>query len=76
MVKMIWTDYMQYRAELRGFDLRSLENIIRFSGSRYNDTVTGSQIVVGKPNQELVMIPYEINEDSITPITVQLLVNK
>jgi hypothetical protein len=67
---------MQYRAELRGFDLRSLENIIRFSGSRYNDTVTGSQIVVGKPNQELVMIPYEINEDSLTPNTVQLLVNK
>jgi hypothetical protein len=76
MVKMIWTDYMQYRAELRGFDLSILEKIIRFSGERYDDTVTGSQIVVGKHNQELVMIPYEINEDSITPITVQLLVNK
>ncbi|MFM9264819.1 hypothetical protein L2I57_006395 [Tychonema sp. BBK16] len=70
MVKIIWTDYMQYRAELRGFDLSILENIIRFSGERYDDTVTGTQIVVGKHNQELVMIPYEINEDSITPITV------
>jgi len=70
MVKIIWTDYMQYRAELRGFDLSILENIIRFSGERYDDTVTGTQIVVGKHNQELVMIPYETNEDSITPVTV------
>ena len=61
---------MQYRAELRGFDLSILEKIIKFSGERYNDTVTGSQIVVGKHNQELVMIPYEINKDSITPLTV------
>ena len=70
MVKIIWTDYMQYRAELRGFDLSILEKIIKFSGERYNDTVTGSQIVVGKHNQELVMIPYEIKKESITPLTV------
>ena len=70
MVKIIWPDYMQYIAELRGFDLSILEKIIKFSGERYNDTVTGSQIVVGKHNQELVMIPYEINKDSITPLTV------
>jgi hypothetical protein len=72
MVKIIWTDYMQYRSELRGFNLSLLENIIRFSGERYDDTVTGSQIVVGKHNQELVIIPYEINEDCIIPITVHI----
>jgi hypothetical protein len=72
MVKIIWTDYMQYRSELRGFNLSLLENIIRFSAERYDDTVTGSQIVVGKHNQELVIIPYEINEDYIIPITVHI----
>lgn len=70
MVKIIWTDYIKYRSELRGFDLSILENIIRFSGERYDDTVTGSQIVVGKHHQQLVIIPYEINGDSLTPITV------
>ncbi|NEP83707.1 MAG: hypothetical protein F6K23_25525 [Okeania sp. SIO2C9] len=70
MREIIWTDYMKYRANLRGFELQQLERIVRFSGERYYDTVTGNQIVVGKHNRDLVVIPYESSENSITPITV------
>ena len=70
MKEIIWTDYMKYRANLRGFELQQLERIVRFSGERYYDTVTGKQIVVGKHDRELVLIPYESAESSITPITV------
>lgn len=70
MKQIVWTDYMKYRANLRRFDLQQLETIIRFSGERYYDTVTGNLIVIGKHNQNLVMIPYQINENSIIPITV------
>lgn len=70
MKQIIWTDYMKYRANLRGFELQQLEVIVRFSGERYYDTVTGNQIVVGKHARDLVLIPYESAEDSITPITV------
>lgn len=48
MKEIIWTDYMKYRANLRGFELKKLEKIVRFSGEKYYDTITGSQIVVGK----------------------------
>lgn len=61
---------MKYRANLRGFELEQLEIIVRFYGERYYDTVTGNQIVVGKHNQDLVVILYESYENSITPITV------
>ncbi len=70
MKQIVWTDYMKYRANLRGFDLQKLETIIRFSGERYYDTVTGNLIVIGKHSQNLVLIPYETNENSIIPITV------
>ncbi len=67
---IVWTDYMKYRARLRGFELARLEEIIRFSSERYFDTVTGRHIVVGRHGKELVVIPYEMNEEQITPITV------
>lgn len=35
---IIWTDYMKYRAELRGFELSKVENILRHSVERYLDT--------------------------------------
>lgn len=35
-----WTDYLKYRAALRGFELEKLEVIIRHSTERYFDTET------------------------------------
>jgi hypothetical protein len=32
-VKIIWTDYMQYRARVRGFDLEKLEQIVLHSAA-------------------------------------------
>jgi uncharacterized protein YuzE len=32
---VIWTDYLQYRARLRGFNLSTIEQIVRFSAERY-----------------------------------------
>lgn len=28
-IEIIWTDYMKYRARLRGFDLAKIEHIVR-----------------------------------------------
>jgi len=67
---IIWTNYMQYRAKLRGFDLAQLEQIMTRSTERYYDTESGRVIVIGRHNSALVMIPCDANEDGITPITV------
>ena len=65
-----WTDYMKYRAGLRGFDLAKIEEIVKYSMERYFDTETGRRIVIGHHDRILVMIPYEANPDLITPITI------
>ncbi|NEP26997.1 MULTISPECIES: hypothetical protein [unclassified Moorena] len=70
MPQIVWSNYLQYRAELRGFDLAKIEEILRFSGERYYDTVTGRQIAVGKHDNQLVIIPYERSGDLITPVTI------
>lgn len=70
MSNIIWTEYLQYRAELRGFDLAEIERIIRRSGERYLDTETQRMIVVGRHNRQLVMIPYETDEDNFIPVTI------
>lgn len=70
MPQIVWSNYLQYRAELRGFDLAKMEEILRFSGERYYDTVTGRQIAVGKHDNQLVIIPYERSDDLITPVTI------
>jgi hypothetical protein len=70
MPSVVWTAYLQYRAELRGFDLAKLEHIIRHSSERYFDSETGRTVVVGRYNRRLVMIPYEVEGDIITPVTV------
>ena len=61
MVVIIWTDYLKYRAKLRGFDLVKKEDIIRYSSERYFDTSTDRWVVVGKHSDVLVMIPHQIN---------------
>ncbi|MBC8230761.1 hypothetical protein H8E77_14525 [bacterium] len=70
---IVWTDYLKYKARLRGFDLTKIENIARYSPERYSDTVTGRRIAVGRHDNKLVMIPYEADEDSITPVTIHVI---
>ena len=65
-----WTEYLNYRAALRGFDLEKLEVIIRHSTERYFDTETGRHVVVGRHNLQLVVIPYDVDGETITPVTV------
>jgi hypothetical protein len=69
-VEIIWTDYMKYRARLRRFDLAQVEQIVRYSGERYLDTVTGRLVTIGRIEGVLVMIPYEIESKTITPVTI------
>jgi hypothetical protein len=70
MPGIIWTEYLQYRATLRGFDLSKLEHIIRHSDERYFDTETRMSVVVGRHDRQLVLIPYDVASDAITPVTV------
>ena len=65
-----WSDYLKYRAKLRGFDLSEIERIVRFSSERYFDVATGRNIVVGRHCERLVLIPYELIEEKIVPITI------
>ncbi|MEM7129298.1 MAG: hypothetical protein AAF702_23405 [Chloroflexota bacterium] len=67
---IVWTDYLKYRASIRGFDLNELERILKQSSERYMDTETGSLIVVGRHKGQMVMIAYDASDDEITPITV------
>jgi len=67
---IVWTDYIKYRADLRGFELKKVEDILRYSGERYFDTLTRRLIVVGKHDDRLVLVPYEKKENEITPLTI------
>ena len=71
-MKVIWTDYLKFRVKQRGFDLSKIEDVVRYSSEIYYDTVTGRRIAVGRYNNDLIMIPYEVDEDSITPVTVHI----
>lgn len=73
---IVWTEYMEYRTKLRGFDFSAIEEILRYSSERYFDTVTRRKIVVGRHGKILVMIPYEASSDSITPITIHVTTRK
>lgn len=70
MSNIVWTEYLQYRAELRDFNLSEIEHIIRHSSERYFDTETRRTIAVGRHKKQLVMIPYEMDEDNIIPVTI------
>jgi hypothetical protein len=56
---IIWTDYMRYRARLRGYSLDEVEKIVRFSAERYVDEATARHLVVGRHGGSLVLIPFE-----------------
>ena len=68
--QIIISDYLSYRARIRTFDLDVIEQIARYSEERYFDTVTQRMIVIGKHADQLVMIPYEETDETITPVTI------
>ncbi len=68
-MRIVWTDYLRYRAALRGFDLADVEHIVRYSSERYRDHVPGSHIAVGPQGKIQMMVAYEVTEEVLTPIT-------
>ena len=72
MKKIIWTEYLQYRSLIRGYDLSTIEQIIKYSQERYFDTESQRLIAIGKHNNQIAAIPYEESENFITPITIHL----
>ena len=75
MLTLIWSDYIKYRIDLRGFNLSKIEEILRFSDERYFDTATQRMVAVGRHDKMLVMIPYDISE-SHQSLFMPLLDNK
>ena len=69
-MNIIFSEYFKYKAQVRGFELPKVENILRYSTERYFDTVTHRIIVVGRYDKRLVIIPYEKHEDSVIPVTI------
>ena len=67
---VVWTEYLKYRASLRGFDLDKIEQIVKSSNERYIDTATGRRIAVGRCGKILVMVPYEASCERVIPVTV------
>lgn len=63
---------MQYRAKLRGFNLEKLEQIAHHSTERYYDTETGRAVMIGRYGKKLVILPYELDGDVLTPVTVHI----
>ena len=68
--RIIWSEYMKYRAKLRGFKLKHIEHILRYSNEKYFDTATRRLVVVGGHDDQLVLIPYEIKGNEIKPVTI------
>jgi len=67
---IFWTEYMKFRLGFRGYDLAMVEQILRYSSERYVDTVTGRVVVVGRHEKLIVMIPYELKGNTMTPVTI------
>ena len=69
-VSIRWSEYLKYRADLRGFNLAKIEHIIRYSEERYFDTVTQRMVAIGRHDNVLAMVPYDEEENLLTPITI------
>jgi len=69
-MNIAWTEYLKYRAALRGFDLAQVEQIVKSSKERYMDTATNRQVVIGRCGKTLVLIPYEVSSEVLTPVTI------
>ena len=67
------TDYFKYRIEVRGFDLKIIECILKESQERYFDNKTRRLVVIGKHRRKHVLIPIEIRDNIITPVTIHVI---
>jgi hypothetical protein len=67
---IIWIDYMEHKARSRGFDLAILEHILRHATERYYDTKTQRLVVIGRHHRALVLMAYEEDTETMTPVTV------
>jgi hypothetical protein len=65
-----WSEYMLYRMNERGYEASKLEDIIRHSAEQYTDTETGRTVIVGRHDELLVLIPIDVEESTVTPVTV------
>ena len=61
---------MRHRAQVRRFDLKTVEQIVQFAEERYFDTVTQRRVAIGRHGNRLVVIPYEQDGESFTPVTI------
>jgi len=68
--QIIWTEYLRHRARVRGFDLAVIEHIVRFSSERYFDTDTRRMVAIGRHGRWLVLVPYDQDGQTITPVTI------
>jgi hypothetical protein len=53
-ITIVWSEYMKYRIDLRGYDLMTVEQILRYSSERYVDTATGRVVAIGRHEKLLV----------------------
>ncbi len=67
---IVWSDYFKYRVQLRGYDIVKIERILRYSEERYYDTETFRQVVIGRHDKRLVIIPYETVNNTVIPVTI------
>ena len=69
-MKVVWTEYLRHRALTRGFELAAIEHIVRSSQERYFDTATRRMVAIGRYRRGLVMVPYDRENDTVTPVTI------
>jgi len=70
MRRVVWTEYLRYRAQLRGFELATIEQIALFSEERYFDNITQRRVAVGRHGRQLVVIPYDEEGEAVLPVTI------
>jgi hypothetical protein len=68
--RVVMSEYMIYRAQMRCSDTSDVETIVRYSEERYFDTETHRMVAVGHSRGKLVIVPYDETEDEITPVTI------
>ncbi len=68
--RITWTEYLRHRARTRDYDLKVIEHIVLLSTERYYDTATLRTVAVGRHDKRLVLVPYDSDDESITPVTV------
>ena len=66
----VWTEYLRHRAKARGFDLSVIEETLAHSKERHFDAATHRTVAVGRHHGRLIAVPFEQENDRVTPVTV------